>query len=118
MVEHFRVLEGAGLYCIWDESFCSLNRLVDFYRTHSIAVERVVHLRDLPSDTSPRLSNPVRNPYPNPYRSTSQQPLPLSRLLSHPDRESSLHLLEPVLAVNDELDSYTSFYKWLVNVCY
>uniref|UniRef100_A0A667X9A8 GRB2 related adaptor protein b n=1 Tax=Myripristis murdjan TaxID=586833 RepID=A0A667X9A8_9TELE len=58
MVEHFRVLEGAGLYCIWDESFCSLNRLVDFYRTHSIAVERVVHLRDLPSDTSPRLILP------------------------------------------------------------
>uniref|UniRef100_A0A3B4Z3V2 GRB2 related adaptor protein b n=1 Tax=Seriola lalandi dorsalis TaxID=1841481 RepID=A0A3B4Z3V2_SERLL len=40
-VEHFRVLEGGGQYCIWDESFCSLNRLVDFYRTHSIAMERV-----------------------------------------------------------------------------
>uniref|UniRef100_A0A665UJS9 GRB2 related adaptor protein b n=1 Tax=Echeneis naucrates TaxID=173247 RepID=A0A665UJS9_ECHNA len=35
-VEHFRVLEGGGQYCIWDELFCSLNRLVDFYRTHSI----------------------------------------------------------------------------------
>uniref|UniRef100_A0A3Q3VTS3 GRB2 related adaptor protein b n=1 Tax=Mola mola TaxID=94237 RepID=A0A3Q3VTS3_MOLML len=45
-VEHFRVLEGGGQYCIWDESFCSLNRLVDFYRTHSIAVEEVVRLRD------------------------------------------------------------------------
>uniref|UniRef100_A0A3B4UXE0 GRB2 related adaptor protein b n=1 Tax=Seriola dumerili TaxID=41447 RepID=A0A3B4UXE0_SERDU len=40
-VEHFRVLEGGGQYCIWDESFCSLNRLVDFYRTHSIAMEKV-----------------------------------------------------------------------------
>ncbi|XP_041789853.1 GRB2-related adapter protein-like isoform X3 [Chelmon rostratus] len=47
-VEHFRVLEGGGQYCIWDESFCSLNRLVDFYRTHSIAVEKVVCLRDPP----------------------------------------------------------------------
>ncbi|XP_075948164.1 GRB2-related adapter protein-like isoform X2 [Anarhichas minor] len=45
-VEHFRVLEGGGQYCIWDESFRSLNRLVDFYRTHSIAVEKVVCLRD------------------------------------------------------------------------
>uniref|UniRef100_UPI0037E7BA59 GRB2-related adapter protein-like isoform X2 n=1 Tax=Semicossyphus pulcher TaxID=241346 RepID=UPI0037E7BA59 len=52
-VEHFRVLEGGGQYCIWDESFCSLNRLVDFYRTHSIAVEKVVLLRDPP--LSPRL---------------------------------------------------------------
>ncbi|XP_049900861.1 GRB2-related adapter protein-like isoform X2 [Epinephelus moara] len=52
-VEHFRVLEGGGQYCIWDESFRSLNRLVDFYRTHSIAVENVVYLKDPPS--SPRL---------------------------------------------------------------
>uniref|UniRef100_A0A8C6M7R9 GRB2 related adaptor protein b n=1 Tax=Nothobranchius furzeri TaxID=105023 RepID=A0A8C6M7R9_NOTFU len=40
-VEHFRVLEGGGQYCIWDKSFCSLNRLVDFYRTHSIAMEKM-----------------------------------------------------------------------------
>uniref|UniRef100_A0A3Q1EDR3 GRB2 related adaptor protein b n=1 Tax=Acanthochromis polyacanthus TaxID=80966 RepID=A0A3Q1EDR3_9TELE len=52
-VEHFRVLEGGGQYCIWDESFCSLNRLVDFYRTHSVAVEKVVCFRDPPS--SPQL---------------------------------------------------------------
>ncbi|XP_075948165.1 GRB2-related adapter protein-like isoform X3 [Anarhichas minor] len=52
-VEHFRVLEGGGQYCIWDESFRSLNRLVDFYRTHSIAVEKVVCLRD--PAASPRL---------------------------------------------------------------
>uniref|UniRef100_A0A3B5A8E0 GRB2-related adapter protein-like n=1 Tax=Stegastes partitus TaxID=144197 RepID=A0A3B5A8E0_9TELE len=52
-VEHFRVLEGGGQYCIWDESFCSLNRLVDFYRTHSIAVEKAVCFRDPPS--SPQL---------------------------------------------------------------
>uniref|UniRef100_A0A3B4GDA6 GRB2-related adapter protein-like n=1 Tax=Pundamilia nyererei TaxID=303518 RepID=A0A3B4GDA6_9CICH len=52
-VEHFRVLEGGGQYCIWEESFCSLNQLVDFYRTHSIAVEKVVCLKDPPS--SPQL---------------------------------------------------------------
>uniref|UniRef100_A0A8D3EGD8 GRB2 related adaptor protein b n=1 Tax=Scophthalmus maximus TaxID=52904 RepID=A0A8D3EGD8_SCOMX len=55
-VEHFRVLEGGGQYCIWDESFRSLNRLVDFYRTHSIAVEKVICLRDPPS-SSPHLSS-------------------------------------------------------------
>ncbi|XP_045904215.1 GRB2-related adapter protein-like [Micropterus dolomieu] len=56
-VEHFRVLEGGGQYYIWDESFCSLNRLVDFYKTHSIAVEKVVYLRDPPSSPrKPRLA--------------------------------------------------------------
>uniref|UniRef100_A0A3Q2YFB8 GRB2 related adaptor protein b n=1 Tax=Hippocampus comes TaxID=109280 RepID=A0A3Q2YFB8_HIPCM len=55
-VEHFRVLEGGGQYCIWDESFSSLNRLVDFYKTHSIAVEKVVRLRDPPSE-KPRLAH-------------------------------------------------------------
>ncbi|XP_034394539.1 GRB2-related adapter protein-like isoform X4 [Cyclopterus lumpus] len=57
-VEHFRVLEGSGQYCIWDESFRSLNRLVDFYRAHSIAVEKVVYLRDLLSSVQkPRLAH-------------------------------------------------------------
>ncbi|KAM7419580.1 hypothetical protein PAMA_016606 [Pampus argenteus] len=99
-VEHFRVLEGGGQYCIWDESFCSLNRLVDFYRTHSIDVEKVVYLRDPPSDTSPRLlSHPGRNPYPNPYTSSS---LPSARLCSHPsppqrEREYPARLQGPVL---------------------
>lgn len=82
-VEHFRVLEGGGQYCIWDESFCSLNRLVDFYRTHSIAVEKAVCLRDPP--LSPQLwSHPGYNPYPNPYKSSSQESIPSTRLYSHP----------------------------------
>ncbi|KAM6942478.1 GRB2-related adapter protein-like [Lycodopsis pacificus] len=97
-VEHFRVLEGGGRYCIWDESFRSLNRLVDFYRTHSIAVEKVVCLRG--PAASPRLpSHPERNPYPNPYRSSSQESLPSARLYSHPPhpgRETSRRLPEPV----------------------
>uniref|UniRef100_A0A8D3C1A7 GRB2 related adaptor protein b n=1 Tax=Scophthalmus maximus TaxID=52904 RepID=A0A8D3C1A7_SCOMX len=56
-VEHFRVLEGGGQYCIWDESFRSLNRLVDFYRTHSIAVEKVISALRSPSPhPKPRLA--------------------------------------------------------------
>uniref|UniRef100_A0A7N8Y151 GRB2-related adapter protein-like n=1 Tax=Mastacembelus armatus TaxID=205130 RepID=A0A7N8Y151_9TELE len=55
-VEHFRVLEGGGQYCIWDKSFRSLNRLVDFYRTHSIAVEQVVCLKDESLPPKPRLA--------------------------------------------------------------
>uniref|UniRef100_A0A671UYJ6 GRB2 related adaptor protein b n=1 Tax=Sparus aurata TaxID=8175 RepID=A0A671UYJ6_SPAAU len=91
-VEHFRVLEGGGQYCIWEESFCSLNRLVDFYRTHSIAAEKVICLRDPPA--SPHLlSPPGRNPYPNPYRSSSQESLLSARLYSRPERESPPRLL-------------------------
>lgn len=100
-VEHFRVLEGCGQYCIWDETFCSLNLLVDFYRTHSIAVDKVIRLRDPPS--SPHLvSHPAFNPYPNPYKSSSQESLLAACLYSqppHPERGSSPHLLEPVLRV-------------------
>lgn len=100
-VEHFRVLEGGGQYCIWDESFCSLNRLVDFYRTHSIAVEKVICLRDPPRDMSPGLlAHSGRNPYPNPYISSSQESLLSARLHSHPLRDSPHSpVLEPLLAV-------------------
>ncbi|XP_029949929.1 GRB2-related adapter protein-like [Salarias fasciatus] len=99
-VEHFRVLEGAGQYGIWDESFSSLNRMVDFYRTHSIAVDKVIFLRDPPS--SPHLPpHPGRNPYPNPYRSSSQESIPSARLHSHPAHpshlETSQRLKETVL---------------------
>ncbi|XP_056264931.1 GRB2-related adapter protein-like isoform X1 [Pseudoliparis swirei] len=79
-VEHFRVLEGGGQYCIWGESFRSLNRLVDFYRAHSIAVEKVVCLRDPPSAPPLPPSQPERNPYPNPYKSISQGSPPSARL--------------------------------------
>ncbi|XP_026159721.1 GRB2-related adapter protein-like isoform X1 [Mastacembelus armatus] len=96
-VEHFRVLEGGGQYCIWDKSFRSLNRLVDFYRTHSIAVEQVVCLKDAPS--SPSLVSYLGfNPYPNPYKISSQESLPPARPYSHPshlESVSSTRLLEP-----------------------
>ncbi|XP_061779032.2 GRB2-related adapter protein-like [Nerophis lumbriciformis] len=91
-VEHFRVLEGGGQYCIWDHTFCSLNRLVDFYRTHSIAADKVVVLRGSPSDTPPPSGS--RNPYPNPYRTASLESLHGP----HPLRESSsVQLLEQLL---------------------
>uniref|UniRef100_A0A3Q2NRR2 GRB2 related adaptor protein b n=1 Tax=Fundulus heteroclitus TaxID=8078 RepID=A0A3Q2NRR2_FUNHE len=96
-VEHFRVLEGGGQYYIWDKAFCSLNRLVEFYRAHSIAVETVVRLRDFPS--SPR-SHPGRNPYPNPYKSSSLESIPSAHLRSNPplrERQTSAHSLKPVL---------------------
>lgn len=106
-VEHFRVLEGGGQYCIWEESFGSLNQLVDFYRTHSIAVEKVVCLKDPPS--SPQLlSHFAHNPYPNPYKSSSQESIPSARLYSHPSHTShpsrpegktSSRLLKPVVEV-------------------
>ncbi|XP_034043366.1 GRB2-related adapter protein-like isoform X1 [Thalassophryne amazonica] len=94
-VEHFRVLEGASQYCIWDESFCSLNQLVDFYRTHSIAVEKAVYLRDAHWDTLPPLTSHTScNPYPNPYKSSCQESLLYIHSMSHQEKEPSLRLLE------------------------
>ncbi|XP_061587025.1 GRB2-related adapter protein-like isoform X1 [Cololabis saira] len=98
-VEHFRVLEGAGQYSIWDKSFGSLNRLVEFYRTHSIAVEKVVCLKD-PSSSPHLQSHSGRNPYPNPYKRSSPESVPSVRFNSHsplPERETSPRLLKPVL---------------------
>ncbi|XP_030646195.1 GRB2 related adaptor protein a isoform X1 [Chanos chanos] len=46
-VQHFKVLKDSyGHYYVWDEVFPSLNQLVDYYRTNSIARERTVFLRD------------------------------------------------------------------------
>ncbi|KAG7486702.1 GRB2-related adapter protein-like [Solea senegalensis] len=96
-VEHFRVLERAGHYCVWDKSFCSLNRLVDFYRTHSIALEKVIRLKDPPQSPHP-LSRPGYNPYPNPYRSSSQEsPLPSPRLYSPPKRDTRVNVHHEVI---------------------
>ncbi|KAK0140826.1 GRB2-related adapter protein [Merluccius polli] len=94
MVEHFRVLEGAGQYCVWDESFCSLNRLVDYYRGHSIAVDRAVYLRDPPSHAPQPPAESSRNPYPNPYQNSHPGHRPVSRP-SPPEREASPRPSEP-----------------------
>ncbi|XP_056442531.1 GRB2-related adapter protein-like isoform X1 [Gadus chalcogrammus] len=96
MVEHFRVLEGAGQYCIWEESFCSLNRLVDYYRSHSIAVERAVYLRDLQSNAPQPLPESSRNPYPNPYKNSPHR---LHSRASPPEREASSRPSEPALGM-------------------
>lgn len=90
-VEHFRVLEGDGQYCIWEETFCSLNRLVDFYRTHSIAVDKVVCLRDPPLLPQLHVQSGC-NPYPNPYKNCSQESLHTAHLHSHHERESGRQL--------------------------
>ncbi|RXN02122.1 GRB2-related adapter protein [Acipenser ruthenus] len=47
LVQHFKVMnDGQGSYFIWEEKFHSLNELVDYYRTTSIAKGRTVFLRD------------------------------------------------------------------------
>ncbi|NXM78051.1 GRAP protein, partial [Serilophus lunatus] len=46
-VQHFKVLrERNGKYFLWEEKFNSLNELVDFYRTTTIAKEQQIFLRD------------------------------------------------------------------------
>ncbi|KAK3532503.1 hypothetical protein QTP86_018522 [Hemibagrus guttatus] len=46
-VQHFKVLKDReGQYFIWDEVFSSINQLVDFYKSNSIARERTVFLRE------------------------------------------------------------------------
>ena len=46
-VQHFKVLrEASGKYYLWEEKFNSLNELVAFYRTSTIAKKRQVFLRD------------------------------------------------------------------------
>ncbi|NXX92528.1 GRAP protein, partial [Centropus bengalensis] len=46
-VQHFKVLrERNGRYFLWEEKFNSLNELVDFYRTTTIAKEEQIFLHD------------------------------------------------------------------------
>ena len=46
-VQHFKVLQDrSAQYYVWDELFSSLNELVEFYHSNSIAKERTVFLRD------------------------------------------------------------------------
>ncbi|XP_056158063.1 GRB2-related adapter protein-like, partial [Lampris incognitus] len=46
-VQHFKVLQDrSSQYFIWEEVFSSLNELVEFYHSNSIAKERTVFLRD------------------------------------------------------------------------
>lgn len=46
-MQHFKVLrEASGKYFLWEEKFNSLNELVDFYRTTTIAKKRQIFLRD------------------------------------------------------------------------
>ncbi|NXD13912.1 GRAP protein, partial [Nothocercus nigrocapillus] len=52
-VQHFKVLrERNGKYFLWEEKFNSLNELVDFYRTTTIAREQQIFLRDNDQEVS------------------------------------------------------------------
>ncbi|XP_004684612.1 PREDICTED: GRB2-related adapter protein [Condylura cristata] len=54
-VQHFKVLrEASGKYYLWEEKFNSLNELVDFYRTTTIAKKRQIFL----CDEAPLLKTP------------------------------------------------------------
>ncbi|NXE50658.1 GRAP protein, partial [Casuarius casuarius] len=56
-VQHFKVLrERNGKYFLWEEKFNSLNELVDFYRTTTIAKKQQVFLRD--DDQGPEVRRP------------------------------------------------------------
>ncbi|NXJ06169.1 GRAP protein, partial [Odontophorus gujanensis] len=58
-VQHFKVLrERNGKYFLWEEKFNSLNELVDFYRTTTIAKKQQIFLRD--DEQNPEV--PVRKP--------------------------------------------------------
>ncbi|XP_007904638.1 GRB2-related adapter protein isoform X2 [Callorhinchus milii] len=47
-VQHFKVLrDKEGKYFLWEEKFNSLNELVDFYRTTTIAKRQQILLRDI-----------------------------------------------------------------------
>lgn len=46
-MQHFKVLrERDGMYFLWETKFTSLNELVDYYKTNSIAKTHLVLLRD------------------------------------------------------------------------
>uniref|UniRef100_A0AAZ3RNQ1 SH2 domain-containing protein n=1 Tax=Oncorhynchus tshawytscha TaxID=74940 RepID=A0AAZ3RNQ1_ONCTS len=46
-VQHFKVLQDrSGQYFVWEEMFFSLNQMVEFYHSNSIAKEGTVFLRD------------------------------------------------------------------------
>ncbi|GLD69407.1 GRB2-related adapter protein-like isoform X2 [Lates japonicus] len=60
-VQHFKVLQDrCGQYYVWDELFSSLNELVEFYHSNSIAKERTVFLRD--PEHFARESNRLQDP--------------------------------------------------------
>lgn len=61
-VQHFKVLQDrCSQYYVWEEVFFSLNELVEFYHSNSIAKERTVFLRD--PEHFARVSNVSRCPF-------------------------------------------------------
>lgn len=80
--------EASGKYYLWEEKFNSLNELVDFYRTTTIAKQRQVFLRDeepllkvgAPPAPPPQVSlrggagTPAGSGHPHPHRQPRIQP--------------------------------------------
>ncbi|XP_043924559.1 GRB2-related adapter protein 2 isoform X2 [Protopterus annectens] len=54
-VQHFKVMtDGKGHYFLWTEKFTSLNKLVEYYKTNSIAKQKSMFLLD---DSQPEAVN-------------------------------------------------------------
>uniref|UniRef100_A0A8B9TB49 GRB2-related adapter protein n=1 Tax=Anas platyrhynchos TaxID=8839 RepID=A0A8B9TB49_ANAPL len=72
-VQHFKVLrERNGKYFLWEEKFNSLNELVDFYRTTTIAKKQQIFLRD--DDQSPEVPKFVQAQFDFSAHDSSQLP--------------------------------------------
>ncbi|XP_069501780.1 GRB2-related adapter protein isoform X1 [Ambystoma mexicanum] len=55
-VQHFKVLrDRSGKYFLWEEKFNSLNELVDFYRTTTIAKKQQIFLKDETQKPEPKV---------------------------------------------------------------
>ncbi|NXO42299.1 GRAP protein, partial [Locustella ochotensis] len=74
-VQHFKVLrERNGKYFLWEEKFNSLNQLVDFYRTTTVAKEEQIFLRDENQTQEVRRPRFVQAQFDFPAQESSQLP--------------------------------------------
>ncbi|XP_031675849.1 GRB2-related adapter protein-like [Oncorhynchus kisutch] len=61
-VQHFKVLQDrSGQYFVWEEMFFSLNQMVEFYHSNSIAKEETVFYGDPEHPASP--GPPLQHPH-------------------------------------------------------
>ncbi|XP_020561073.1 GRB2-related adapter protein isoform X2 [Oryzias latipes] len=100
-VQHFKVLQDrCGQYYIWDETFSSLNELVEFYHSNSIAKERMVFLRD-PEHFARKTRSHCMAAIPGRGRKLHPQAYPaLWRVLIHSKPDKKGKLLQHQLGAN------------------
>ncbi|NXG66466.1 GRAP protein, partial [Hemiprocne comata] len=80
-VQHFKVLrERNGKYFLWEEKFNSLNELVDFYRTTTIAKKEQIFLRDEDQTQEVPLGDEAMGTRSAAQHLSPHQPLPLTFL--------------------------------------